>query len=68
MSNSKTLIIVESPSKGHHIQEYLGKDYIVMASKGHITELAKGGKHGLGVDIQNNLSQGMFYLKINLMF
>lgn len=50
----KTLVIVESPAKGHKIQEYLGKDYIVMASKGHITDLAKGGKHGLGVDIDNN--------------
>lgn len=50
----KTLVIVESPSKGQKIQEYLGKDYIVMASKGHITDLAKGGKHGLGVDIENN--------------
>lgn len=50
----KTLVIVESPSKGATIQGYLGKDYIVMASKGHITDLAKGGKHGLGVDIDNN--------------
>jgi DNA topoisomerase-1 len=50
----KTLVIVESPAKGHKIQEYLGKDYIVMASKGHITDLAKGGKHGLGVDVDNN--------------
>ena len=50
----KTLVIVESPAKGQKIQEYLGKDYIVMASKGHITDLAKGGKHGLGVDIENN--------------
>lgn len=50
----KTLVIVESPAKGHHIQEYLGKDYIVMASKGHITELAKGGKHGLGVEIEKD--------------
>lgn len=50
----KTLVIVESPAKGHHIQEYLGKDYVVMASKGHITELAKGGKFGFGVDIDNN--------------
>lgn len=49
----KTLVIVESPSKGAHIQEYLGKDYIVMASKGHITDLGKGGSHGLGVDIVN---------------
>ncbi len=51
---SRTLVIVESPAKGAHIQEYLGKDFIVMASKGHITELAKGGKHGLGVNINNN--------------
>lgn len=50
----KTLIIVESPAKAHHIQEYLGKDYVVLASKGHITDLAKGGKHGLGVDVENN--------------
>lgn len=51
---SKTLIIVESPAKGQKIQEYLGKDYIVLASKGHIVDLAKGGKHGLGVDTENN--------------
>lgn len=50
----KTLVIVESPSKAHKIQTYLGKDYVVMASKGHITDLAKGGKHGLGVEIDNN--------------
>ena len=50
----KTLIIVESPAKAHKIQEYLGSNYVVMSSKGHITELAKGGKHGMGVDINNN--------------
>jgi len=49
----KTLIIVESPHKAHTIQGFLGQDYIVMASIGHITELAKGGKFGLGVDIDN---------------
>ena len=54
MSNIKTLVIVESPAKAHHIQDYLGKNYIVKASKGHITDLAKGGKHGLGVDVENN--------------
>lgn len=54
MNNLKTLVIVESPAKGQKIQEYLGNNYIVMASKGHITDLAKGGKHGLGVDISNN--------------
>lgn len=50
----KTLVIVESPSKASKIQGYLGKDFVVMASKGHITDLAKGGKYGLGVDIENN--------------
>jgi DNA topoisomerase-1 len=50
----KTLLIVESPSKGKTIQKYLGKDFIVMASKGHITELAKTGKHNLGIDIDRN--------------
>ena len=50
----KTLVIVESPAKAHKIQEILGKNYTVMASKGHITDLAKGGKHGLGIEIDNN--------------
>jgi DNA topoisomerase I len=54
MANLKTLVIVESPAKAHKIQEYLGKDYVVMASKGHITDLAKGGKHGLGVDVERD--------------
>lgn len=49
----KTLVIVESPAKAEKIQGYLGKNYIVKASKGHIADLAKGGKHGLGVDINN---------------
>lgn len=49
----KTLVIVESPSKAKKIQEYLGKSYTVMASKGHIADLAKGGKFGLGIDIDN---------------
>lgn len=47
-------MIVESPAKAEKIQGYLGKDYVVLASKGHITDLAKGGKFGLGVDIDNN--------------
>lgn len=36
---SKTLVIVESPAKAKKIQEYLGKDYIVRASYGHIRDL-----------------------------
>lgn len=54
MKKLRTLVIVESPSKGHHIQEFLGDDYIVMASRGHITELASGGRHGIGIDIDND--------------
>ena len=50
----KTLVIVESPAKAEKIQGYLGKDYIVLASKGHITDLAKGGRFGLGVDVDKN--------------
>lgn len=48
------LVIVESPSKARKIQEYLGKDYTVLASRGHITDLAKGGRHGIGIDIDND--------------
>lgn len=47
-------MIVESPAKAEKIQGYLGKDFIVLASKGHITDLAKGGRFGLGVDVDND--------------
>jgi DNA topoisomerase-1 len=47
------LIIVESPSKAKIIQKYLGDDYIVKACFGHITDLSKGGKNGIGVDVGN---------------
>ncbi len=47
------IIIVESPSKSHTIESYLGKDYKVLSSKGHISDLTTTGKDGLGIDIQN---------------
>ncbi len=50
----KSLVIVESPTKAKSIGEYLGKDYIVSSSKGHIRELSTKGKYGLGVDIENH--------------
>lgn len=50
----KTLVIVESPSKAVNIQKYLGKDFVVLASKGHITDLAKGGRFGIGINIEND--------------
>lgn len=52
----KKLIIVESPNKAKKLRDYLSKDYVVTASRGHITDLAKGGKHGLGVDVERNFT------------
>lgn len=49
----KNLVIVESPSKSKTIEKYLGKDYKVVSSKGHIRDLATKGKYGLGVDIEH---------------
>ena len=40
MAKDKTLVIVESPAKAKKIAGYLGEDYIVMASVGHIRDLA----------------------------
>ncbi len=50
----KNLVIVESPSKSKTIEKYLGKDYEVVSSKGHIRDLAIKGKDGLGVDVNDN--------------
>jgi len=50
---AKHLVIVESPSKSKTIEKYLGKDYKVVSSKGHIRDLATTGKYGLGVDVEN---------------
>lgn len=48
------LVIVESPSKSKTIEKYLGDEYKVVSSKGHIRDLATSGKFGLGVDVENN--------------
>ncbi len=52
----KNLVIVESPSKSKTIQKYLGKDFEVVSSKGHIRDLAIRGKDGLGVDVDNDFA------------
>lgn len=47
------LVIVESPHKCETIAKYLGKGYKVMASIGHVNDLATTGVGGFGVDINN---------------
>ncbi len=47
----KNLVIVESPAKAKTIEKYLGKDYKVVASMGHLRDLPKS---TLGIDIENN--------------
>jgi len=48
----KNLVIVESPAKAKTIEKFLGADYKVLSSYGHIRDLKEKG--GLGVDINNN--------------
>ena len=50
------LVIVESPAKCTTIKRYLGDNYIVMASLGHIRDLATSGKDGLGVNVNDDFS------------
>src|SRR5215203_6090585 len=48
-TNGKTLVIVESPAKAKTINKYLGDDYIVKASMGHVRDLPS---KGMGVDLE----------------
>ena len=59
----KKLVIVESPSKSKTIEKYLGNNYKVVSSKGHIRDLATTGKYGLGVDVDNNFTPSYVPIK-----
>ncbi len=50
---SQNLVIVESPAKAKTIEKYLGKNYVVEASMGHVRDLPKS---KLGVDIEDNFN------------
>jgi len=49
----KSLVIVESPAKAHTINRYLGNDYVVKASMGHVRDLPKS---TLGVDVSHDFA------------
>jgi DNA topoisomerase-1 len=49
----ENLVIVESPAKAKTIEKFLGKDFRVVSSFGHIRDLAK---KNLGIDIENNFA------------
>ena len=50
---NKSLVVVESPAKAKTIGKYLGKDYVVKASVGHIKDLPKS---KLGVDVDDDFT------------
>ncbi len=51
---SKNLVIVESPAKAKTIEKFLGTDYHVMSSQGHIRDIEGIGKNSTGIDFDNN--------------
>ena len=54
------LVIVESPTKTKSIQKYLGKNYEVVASKGHVRDLPKS---TLGVDVEKGFEPRYLNIK-----
>ena len=53
MGKPSNLVIVESPSKAKTIGRYLGADYVVKASMGHLRDLPKS---KMGVDLENDFT------------
>ena len=64
-SMAKKLVIVESPHKSKTIEKYLGSEYKVVSSVGHIRDLSTSGKFGFGVDIDNNFKKILQEKEIN---
>ena len=47
----KTLVVVESPAKAKTIEKYLGRNFVVRASMGHLRDLPKS---QFGIDVEND--------------
>lgn len=50
---SKNLVIVESPAKAKTIEKFLGTDYRVLSSQGHIRDIEGIGKRNIGIDFEH---------------
>ena len=57
---TKNLLIVESPAKAKTIESYLGKDFLVQSSYGHVRDLSKT---DMGIDIANNFAPNYIVIK-----
>ncbi|MBN1114405.1 MAG: DNA topoisomerase I, partial [Oligoflexia bacterium] len=59
-SGQKSLVVVESPAKAKTLSKYLGKDYTIKASVGHVVDLPHD---NLGVDIKNGFEPSYKIMK-----
>ena len=59
-NKAKNMVIVESPAKAKTINKYLGPDFAVQASLGHVRDLPK---KELGIDIEDNFKPKYVILK-----
>lgn len=53
IAEHQTLVVVESPAKAKTIEKYLGKNYIVRASMGHLRDLPKS---QFGIDVEHDFA------------
>ena len=51
---SKNLVIVESPAKAKTIEKFLGSEYHVLSSQGHVRDIEPVGKNSMGIDFEHN--------------
>ena len=62
---AKSLVIVESPAKAKTINKYLGKDYVVKSSVGHIRDLPTAGSSKAAVDPKERAKQAALTRKMS---